>query len=139
MTKHMVKIQFAAADSSIHVICKTATFGSLAAIVAHTILSIPIMPNNDINLESLNDKLTADRISFFTNLLPVASIGGSVEFISAARSILPNRSPYFEILLKNQRLRQQILITLLCHEAKDALNPLLSVQLSNALRHNKRE
>lgn len=134
MAKHMVKIQFAAAASSIHVICKTSTFSSLAATMAHTILSLPNLYRGDDHLDSL----TIDRISFLTTLLPVASIGGSIKCLTMARSLLPNGSPYFEIILKNQRLRQHIFVSLLCHETTDALNPLVLVQLSYALRYGRR-
>jgi hypothetical protein len=138
MTKHMVKIQVAAAASSIQVICKTSTFSSLAATMAHTLLSLPNLNRDDDPLESLNDRLTVDRTTFLTTLLPIASVGGSIKCLTIAKSLLPMGSPYFEIILKTQRLRQQILISLLCDETKDALNPLVLVQLSYALRHGRR-
>ena len=138
MTKHMVKIQFASATSSIHVICKTATSTNLAATLAHTILSQPNPHVIEDHPEALNDRVTLDRAFFLTSLLPVASIGGSIQCLTLARTILPTGSPYFEILLKNPRLRQKIIMSTLCHVTTDMLNPSVLVQLSYALLNGRR-
>jgi hypothetical protein len=138
MTKHMVKIQFATTTSSVHVICKTTTLNSLATSMAKTILSIPDPFIDEDHLAALSDRLTLDRTTFLTSLLPVASISGTIRCLALAKSLLPIGSPYFEILLKNQRLRQKILITILCNESTDVLNPTVLVQLSDALWHGCR-
>ena len=137
MTKNMVKIQFATTTSSIHVICKTATLNNLAASIAQTILSLPDQHSIEDHLEALNDRLTVDRTMFMTTLLPVASVGGSIRCLTLARSLLPIGSPYFEILMKNQKLRQKILITILCHETTDALTPTILVQLTSVLWYGR--
>ena len=137
MTKHVVKIQFAATTSSVHIICKTSTISSLATTIAHTILGIPDPFTFEDHLAVLSDRLTLDRTIFLTSLLPVASISGNVRCLALAKGLLPIGSPYFEILLKNQRLRQKILVTILCHETTDTLNPMVLVQLSDALWHGR--
>jgi uncharacterized protein YukJ len=138
MTQNMVKIQFAAATSSVHVVCKTATRSRLALAMAQTILSIPDPFMAEDHLAEPHDRLTLDRTTFLTSLLPTSSITGIIQCLALAKSLLPIGSPYFNILLKNQKLRQKILITTLCHETTGTLNPMILVQLSEAIWHGQR-
>jgi hypothetical protein len=133
ITKNLVKVQFAAANSTAHILCKTTTSSNLPASLANTILSIPTAPTSEGNLEICKQRLVLDRLYFLILLLPVVSAGGAIRCLTLAKSLLPEDSPYFEILMKNQRLRQQIIVILLSRETTDALNPAAVVQLSHVL------
>jgi hypothetical protein len=138
ITKHVIKLQFAAStsrkDSPTKVFCKTTTSTNLAASLAHTILCLPNMLDSCTNLECIQEGLVQDRISFLITLLPVMSVTAAIECLQLAKTLLSNDCPYFEILLKNQRLRQQMMLHAISNEARQALQPAALVQLSHVLR-----
>jgi hypothetical protein len=138
ITKHVVKLQFAASTSRTtsptKVFYKTTTSTSLAASLAHTILSLPNVLDSCTNLDNVQEGLVQDRVSFLTSLLPVINVGGAIECLELAKSLLSDDCPYFEIFLKNQRLRQQMMLHAISNETRQALQPAALVQMSHVLR-----
>ena len=138
ITKHFIKIQFAASTSNrtstTNVSCKTTTTTNLSASLAHTILSLPNILDSSTNLEYVQEGLVSDRVHFLISLLPVLSVSGAIQCLCLAKSLLSSDCPYFEILLKNQRLRQQMMLHAISNETGQELNPAALVQLSHVLR-----
>jgi hypothetical protein len=143
IVKHVVQLQCAVASLNglppTQVSFKTATPCSLSASLAQTILSRPkLSPDErfleEATMEAATDTRVQERSHFLASLLPILSANGAIQCLLLAKKFLPPDSPYFEMLFKNQRLRQQIMLTATSEKRGAEVHPTAMVQFSRVLR-----
>jgi hypothetical protein len=141
-SKHAVHLQNAVASfgaaPQTHVIVKTVSLCSLSMSLAQTILSRPKVQHNVQLLEeataaqAATDVQLQERALFILSLIPVLSVNGAVHCCLLAQHNLPQGNPYFELLFKNQWLRQQITLITTSEEKGTDVHPSAMELLTHA-------
>ena len=90
--------------------------------------------NEKATIEAATDTWFQERAHFLISLLPVLSTNGAIQCLLLAKKLLPPGSPFFEMIFKNQRLRQQIMLTATSEEKGAEVHPSAMVQFSRVLR-----
>lgn len=142
IAKHVAQLQSALClpneETTTEILVKTVTPKTLSVSLAQTIFSLPTAGPNlrfleEAAVEVSGSSLDHDRSHFLLSLVPVLSVNGAIQCVLLAKQFLPPGSPYFELLFKNQRLRQQIMLTATSEVLNSDVHPEAMTQLSRVV------